>query len=100
MARRGAARAYVVKVSRDEPLPRRRSPFDRPMHLCYSPAGQVSDEPVTDRVTDEHGPTIWARSSAVEHVTFNHVVAGSIPARLTKNADISERITVNGYCAL
>lgn len=28
-------------------------------------------------------PAQWAGSSAVEHVTFNHVVAGSIPARLT-----------------
>lgn len=25
----------------------------------------------------------WAGSSAVEHVTFNHVVEGSIPSRLT-----------------
>jgi hypothetical protein len=24
--------------------------------------------------------TVWARSSVVEHVTFNHGVAGSIPA--------------------
>ena len=30
-----------------------------------------------------YGSAEWAGSSAVEHVTFNHVVAGSIPARLT-----------------
>ncbi len=35
-----------------------------------------------------YGPAaLWAGSSAVEHVTFNHVVAGSIPARLTKNTN-------------
>ena len=30
-------------------------------------------------------PHSGAGSSVVEHVTFNHVVAGSIPARLTNN---------------
>lgn len=35
-----------------------------------------------------YGPrALGAGSSAVEHVTFNHVVAGSIPARLTNRLD-------------
>ena len=40
------------------------------MLACIPPGKRLSTRP-------------RAGSSAVEHVTFNHVVAGSIPARLT-----------------
>ncbi len=40
-----------------------------------------------------YGPAaLWAGSSAVEHVTFNHVVAGSIPARLTTRISDLQKI--------
>ena len=35
-------------------------------------------------------PHSRAGSSVVEHVTFNHVVAGSIPARLTKISSLKQ----------
>ena len=46
--------------------------------------GSVPARRLTAPVRCPYGPAaLGAGSSAVEHVTFNHVVAGSIPARLT-----------------
>src|SRR5262245_57972198 len=42
--------------------------------------------PVTTR-------TQWARSSAVEHLTFNQVVVGSIPTGLTTKAKKNQTLT-------